>query len=447
MLTFTRTLGYAWIMFGTRELSRLRPVASRQFSSLTVYNYRVYFLGQLLSLIGTWMQTTAQAWLVLRLTGSPLALGTVTTLQFLPITLLTLFGGAFADRVPRRKALIITQILSMAQALVLGVLVLFDAVQLWHVYVLAACLGTINAFDGPVRQAFGVELVGRERLVNAVALNSSVFNMARVAGPAVAGVAIATVGMSTAFLVNAGSYLGVLAAYAAMRPAEFYSVPRRPSTGNVFAQVREGLSYSWHTPQVLFFFILLGFLGTFGYNFTVVIPLVAEFALGLGAKEFGLLTSALGAGSLAAALGIAAFGKLSTRGLLIATGAFIILFCAIGASESYYLTAGLLVVLGVVSVLFSTTINTTLQIIVPDELRGRVMSIFFLLFAGSTPIGGYLTGVMAEAFGVRTALFVLAGICSVGLATAVAYRHIVHLPWHETRLEPPAEESLAPAAG
>jgi MFS family permease len=212
--------------------------------------------------------------------------------------------------------------------------------------------------------------------------------------------------------------------------------------------VKEGISYAWHTPQVLFFFILLAFLGTFGYNFTVLIPLVAEFVLGLGAREFGMLTSALGAGSLCAALGIAAFGRLSPRALVVATGVFIALFAAIGVSESYYLTAGLLACLGIVSVLFSTTINTTLQIIVPDELRGRVMSIFFLLFAGSTPVGGYLTGVMAEAWGVRATLYVLAVICAVGLAVAVAYRQFAGLPWREAggpELAP--EQPLAHAAG
>jgi MFS family permease len=416
----------------------LRSLAARQFSSLRIFNYRVYFLGQMVSLIGTWMQTTAQAWLVLRLTGSPLALGTVTTLQFLPITLLTLFGGAFADRLPKRRALMVSQSLSMLQAFTLGMLVVTGTVQLWHVYALALCLGTINAFDGPIRQSFGVELVGREQLVNAVALNSSVFNTARVAGPAVAGIAIATVGMSTAFLVNAASYLAVIGAYAIMRPAEFHAVPRKPPAGNVFHQVREGLTYARRTPEVLSLFILLAFLGTFGYNFTVLIPLVAEFVLHAGPKQFGLLTSALGFGSLIAALSMAAFGKLSPLRLVFATAAFILLFVAVAVSPSYYVTAALLVLLGTVSVLFSTTINTTLQIIVPDELRGRVMSIFFLLFAGSTPLGGYLTGVMAETLGVRETLFVLAGICSVGLTLAIAYRRATHLPWTAVQ---PAEEA------
>lgn len=406
------------------ESTRLRALTARQFSSLKIYNYRVYFIGQLISLVGTWMQTTAQAWLVLKLTGSPLALGTVTTLQFLPITVFTLFGGAFADRLPKRRVLMITQTLAMLQAFVLGLLVVTDTVQLWHVYVLAAFLGTVNAFDGPVRQSFGVELVGREQLVNAVALNSSIFNMARIMGPAVAGIAIAAVGISTAFLVNAASFIGVLVAYAIMRPAEFHSAPPKKATGNVLSQVREGIVYSWKTPQVLFLFILLAFLGTFGYNFTVLIPLVAEFVLKVGPKQFGLLTSAMGLGSLIAALGMAAAGRLSQRNLLIAAGTFVVLFVGIAVSKSYYATAMLLIGLGIVSVLFSTTVNTTLQITVPDELRGRVMSIFFLLFAGSTPVGGYLTGVMAEQFGVTTALLVMASLCGLGIAAATTYRQV-----------------------
>lgn len=430
-------------MTGFVDSSRFRALTARQFSSLKIFNYRVYFIGQLISLVGTWMQTTAQAWLVLKLTGSPLALGTVTTLQFLPITIFTLFGGAFADRLPKRRVLMITQTMAMLQAFALGMLVLTDSVQLWHVYVLAACLGTINAFDGPVRQSFGVELVGRDQLVNAVALNSSIFNMARIMGPAVAGVAIAAVGISMAFLVNAASFLGVLGAYAIMRPSEFHTVPAKKATGNVLSQVREGIIYSWKTPQVLFLFILLAFLGTFGYNFTVLIPLVAEFVLKAGPKQFSLLLSAMGLGSLIAALGMAAAGRLSQRNLLVASVTFVVLFVGIAISRSYYATAVLLVALGIVSVLFSTTVNTTLQIMVPDELRGRVMSIFFLLFAGSTPIGGYLTGVLAEHIGVTKALLVMAGLCSVGIASAAAYRQVVGIA--RTGTAPQAGDTIDPA--
>lgn len=386
-----------------------------------MFNYRLYFTGQLISLVGTWMQTTAQAWLVLRLTGSPLALGTVTTLQFLPITMFTLFGGAFADRVPKRRVLVLTQTLAMTQAAILAVLVATGTVQLWHVYVLALWLGTVNAFDGPVRQSFVVELVGRERLVNAVALNSSIFNLARIAGPAVAGVTIAAIGIGWAFTANAASFIAVLGAYALMRPSEFRAVPRKPAAGNILNQVREGITYSWRTPPVLFFFILLALIGTFGFNFTVVVPLVAEFVLKVGPQQFGLLTSAMGAGSLVAALTMAATGRPGPKVLLLIAAAFSSVLAAVALSPIYALTAGLLFLLGTCGVAFSTTINTSLQVMVPDELRGRVMSIFFLLIAGSTPLGGFVTGFLGEHIGVRGGLLAMAGACFLGVFLAGLY--------------------------
>ena len=397
---------------------------ARQFASLSIYNYRVYFFGQMISLVGTWMQTTAQAWLVLKITGSPFALGTVTTLQFLPITVLTLFGGVFADRLPKRRMLIITQTLALVQATILGVLVVTGTVQLWHIYLLALMLGTINAFDGPVRQSFVVELVGKEQLVNAVALNSSIFNTARIVGPAVAGAAIGLVGLSVAFFVNAASFVAVLFAYAIMHPADFQAAPSRRSNGSVFHQIGEGLRYSWRTPAVLYLFIFLAFIGTFGYNFTVVIPLVAKFVLHVGPGRFGILTSCMGLGSLIAALGLAGAGRASQRVFLGATIGFVVVLATVAVSPLYWLTAGLLVLLGIVSIAFSTTINTTIQMIVPDHLRGRVMSIFFLLFAGSTPIGGWLTGTFAEVIGVPKTLGIEAAICGLGVAVALVYRTV-----------------------
>lgn len=406
-------------------MQSVQAVLNRQFGSLKIFNYRVYFFGQMVSLIGTWMQTTGQAWLVLKLTGSPAALGTVTALQFLPITLLTLFGGVFADRWPRRKLLMLLQSLSMLQALALGLLVVTDSVELWHVYVLAACLGTINAFDGPVRQSFAVELVGRDQLVNAVALNSSIFNLARIAGPGVAGLMIAYVGMSATFFMNAGSYIFVIAAYCFMRPAEFLGGTRKPPVGNVFAQIGAGVRYATRTPQLAFLFIMLAAIGTFGFNFTVVIPLVAEFVLKVGPEQFGLLTSCMGLGSLVAALSLAALGRASVRVLMVAAFAFAGLLAAVAASRSFELTAALLVLFGMSSLVFSTTINTTIQLNVPDELRGRVMSIFFLLMAGSTPIGGLLTGFMAEHIGVPRALAIEAALCAAGVTAALVYRMTV----------------------
>lgn len=418
---------------------------ARQFSSLTIFNYRAYFIGQLISVIGTWMQTTAQAWLVLDLTNSPFALGLVTMLQFLPITVLTLFGGVLADRLPKRRMLMITQSFALLQASLMGLLVMTGVVQLWHIYLLALMLGTINALDGPVRQAFVVELVGRDQLTNAVALNSSVFNMARIIGPAVAGVTIAIVGMSMAFFLNAISFVGVLYAYSIMDSSRFYAIAAKQATGNVLTQVGEGIRYSVRTPAVLFMFILLAFIGTFGYNFSIIIPLVAKFVLNVGPERFGLLTSAMGVGSLASALAIAARGRVSTRVLLMATAMFILLFAGVAVSSSFILTMGLLVALGAVGVAFSTTINTGLQMIVPDELRGRVMSIFFLLFAGSTPLGGWLTGTFGEMIGVRLTLVIEAGICALGLGIALVYRWLHDSAFGEAAL--PGQIEGSPIVG
>jgi len=399
----------------------MRAIFARQFSSLTIYNYRVYFFGQMVSNIGTWMQTTGQAWLVLRITGSPLALGTVTTLQFLPITILSLFGGVVADRFPKRKFLMFTQTTSMLQAAVLFVLVATDTVQLWHIYVLAVILGTTNSFDSPTRQSFPIELVGREHLANAVALNSTMFNTARILGPSIAGIVISTAGLPVTFLCNSLSFLGALTALALMRPREMRALPPRRPGGNVFRQIGEGLSYAAHTPRVLYLFILLGFIGTFGYNFTVIIPLVAEFVLNVGPSRFGLLTSFLGAGSLIAAMGLAGFGAGSPRVALLAALGFVALFALLAASPWYWATAVLFLCLGFAGLTFTKTISTNLQLTVPDELRGRIMSINFLLVAGSTPLGGYLTGLLSEAWGVPAALGAESALCGLGVLLAVAY--------------------------
>jgi len=400
-----------------------RALLARQFSSLSIYNYRVYFFGQMVSLIGTWMQTTGQAWLVLKITGSPLALGTVTTLQFLPMTMFILFGGVVADRVPKRKLLIITQALALVQASIMGFLVVTDTVQLWHIYVLATMLGLINAFGNPVRQAFVVELVGKEQLVNAVALNSSIFNAARILGPAAAGLAIGFTGLATAFFINALSFVAVLVAYAIMKPADFYPVQKRATAGrNMFAQVGEGFRYAYGMPSVMYLLILLAFIGTFGYNFTVVIPLVAEFVLHVGPAKFGLLTSCMGVGSLFSALAIAGSGRASSRVFHIAVIGFVLTFGGTAASPWFYLTAGLYVVQGITNIAFTTTINTSLQLQVPDELRGRVISIYQLLLAGSTPIGGWFTGQLAESIGVPRTLGIEAALCGLGVAVAFTYR-------------------------
>jgi len=406
--------------YGGQQISIIRGHLDRTFSSLSIYNYRLYYIGQLVSLSGTWMQTTAQAWLVLRLTDSPAALGTVTMLQFLPITLLTLFGGVLADRLPKRTVVFGTQSVAAVQALVLSFLVLSNTVQVWHIYVLAILLGTVTAFDNPTRQAFVVELVGREHLQNAIALNSSLFNAARVIGPATGGIVISTVGIGQTFLLNGLSFLPVIAGLCLMRPRELYAAPT-PKRGNVFAQVLEGLRYAATAEEILLTLVAVAVLGTFGYNFTTILPLIAKYVLHAGALGLGLLSSALGLGSLAAALGMASARRTSQAVLLVAAALFSAVLILIGLSTWAPVTVGLLGVLGVAGIVFSSSANTRLQLAAPSELRGRVISLYFLLFAGTTPIGGFLVGALAARFGTQPAVVLMGSICLTGISGAGLY--------------------------
>lgn len=392
----------------------------RTFDALAVYNYRVYWLGQLVSLSGTWMQTVAQGWLVLQLTNSPQALGTVTMLQFVPIMILTLFGGVLADRLPKRRVLVITQSVAALQASALALLVYTDMVQLWHIYVLALVLGIVNAVDNPTRQAFVVELVGRDRLPNAVALNSTLFNAARITGPALGGLAISTLGLSGAFAINAASFCATLAGLAMMRPRQFQAPPRAEQ-GRVIPQLLEGLRYAFGTREVLPIMLLMGCLGVFGYNFTVVLPLLAKYVLAAGPTGLGMLTAAMGLGSVVSALGVAYAGRARETALFAGAVVFGLSLLLVGMSGSYPVTLALLFVLGIASVAFSSTASTRLQLLAPSELRGRVMSLYFLLFAGTTPIGGLLVGVLASQVGVRTTVMLMAAACLLGTSLTALY--------------------------
>ena len=389
------------------------------FRSLRSYNYRLFFFGQMISVTGTWVQSIAQAWLVLDLTRSPLALGTVTMLQFLPVSLLVLFGGVLADKMPKRRVLVLTQTAAMIQAFVLAFLVWSDLIALWQLYLLAAMLGLTNALDNPTRQAFVVEMVEPDDVVNAVALNSSLFNAARLVGPALGGVMIAVAGVATAFFINGVSFIAVIIGLLLMKSRLLR--PALHGEGRVLEQLAEGLRYALRTPTVLFILILMAAVGTFGYNFTVVLPLLAKNVLHVGSIGFGTMSSATGVGSLLAALTLATMGKASQRTLIIGAAAFAILLGAVASSNSYGLTLVLLVALGVASIAFTTTANSTLQLTAPGHLRGRVMSLYMLLFVGTTPIGSQLTGVMAEQIGVQLTVGIEAALCGVGIAAALAY--------------------------
>ena len=366
------------------------------------------------------MQTTAQAWLVLQLTKSPLSLGLVTTLQFLPVTLLALYGGVLADRLRKQRAILFTQSAAMIQALIFGALVATDQIALWHIYILAAIQGIIAAIDNPTRQAFVVEMVGRDELPNAVALNSMAFNAARIVGPSIAGVIIDQVGIALTLIINAISFIPVLVALLRMDTLALHTPPQS-QRGNPTKQVAEGLAYAWRTPAVLSILIVVGVIGTFGYNFSVTLPLLADFVLHTTASGFGTLTAFLGIGSLIAAVGTAYAKQVSMRRLLWGATGFSLFFGAVALSQIYALSLGLLAVMGFCGIIFATSSNTLLQLLVPDELRGRLMSVYVLLFMGSTPLGGFLIGVLSDVLGVSAALFICAWFCLAGTSFATYY--------------------------
>jgi MFS family permease len=390
----------------------------RGMRALANPNYRLYFSGQLVSQTGAWLQRVAQAWLVLDLTGSSAALGFVTACQFLPITILSLFAGVLADRVPKRSMLIVIQVLATAQAGVLAALTISGSIRLWHVYVLAAILGVLQAFEMPVRQTLVAELVTREELQSAIGLNSSVFNAARILGPGIGGVIIAAWGVGWCFALNALSYVGVLVGLALMQMDQIQGFRRSPRTP-VWHQLADGLRYAARTPALAFPLVLAGFIGMFGYNFGVGFALLARFGLGLDSVGYGSLNAAMGVGSLIGALALAAWLAPSRRTLLISAGGVGVLLLAVALTPWYVAVLALLVGLGVSSVMYSSMTNTTLQLESKEEYRGRVLSVYTLLFAGTTPIGGALTGALADAWGIRVALGLEACVCLVATAACL----------------------------
>ncbi|HET7034487.1 MAG TPA: MFS transporter [Thermomicrobiaceae bacterium] len=400
--------------------SKGRIAFTRTFASFSNHNYRLYWFGQLVSVIGTWISRVAQAWLVLKLTNSSFDLGLVGTFQFLPMTAFALFGGVLADRFPKRPVLVTTQSIMAIQSLTMAVLIATGVIQIWHIYLLAMVQGLATAFDNPTRQAFVSEMVGTENLPNAVALNSSLFNTARIIGPAIGGALLAGFSISVPFFIDAVSYLAVIGSLLLMRPAEFHNVPA-PVRGKMLQRIGEGIKYAARTPQVALVLILMGFLGTFGYNFTTILPLVAKFVLGTGALGFGSLLTAMGVGSLGAALGMAYLSRPSQKILVLGAAGFTILLAFLGLSGIYPLTIAILVVLGFASITFSSTANSRLQLLAPPELRGRVMSLYIFLNMGTAPLGSFVVGWVAERYGVSDAILLMAVLCALGVVLGLLY--------------------------
>jgi MFS family permease len=386
-------------------------------------DFRLFWGGQLVSLIGTWMQSVGQSWLVLELTGSPLSLGVVNALQFTPILLLSPVGGALSDRLGKRNILLVTQAVMMVQALVLALLVRSGHVRYWHVALLAAIYGLGRAVDIPARQAFITDLVGRPDLPNAVALNSVVFNGARIVGPSVAGLLIARFDVAIAFFLNAASFVAVLAALLAMR------TEGRPDPAGQLG-IRQGvigaLTYAAGTPPVGFILTLLVVVSLLGLNFNVVVPLIARDVLHQGAQGFGLLMSALGGGAVVGA-GALALLRSDRPPLAFLAGSAAIL-CAgvatLGLVTHFGVAVIVLAVLGGLQIYFTTSCNTTLQLITPQALRGRVMGLYAMAFAGVTPFGSLLVGTLAEHLGVRAACAIggILGVLAVGALVLIARR-------------------------
>ncbi|MGY1606613.1 MULTISPECIES: MFS transporter [unclassified Geodermatophilus] len=389
------------------------------FRSLRVHNFRLYASANLVSLTGTWMQRIGQDWLVLQLSGdSGVALGLVTALQFGPTLLLGLYGGVLADRYDKRRVLVLTQVLMGLLALVLAGLVAADAVALWHVFVLAAGLGSVSAVDAPVRQAFVSEMVGRELLPNAVGLNSTIFNGARLVGPALAGLLIGASGGDTApaFAVNAASFAFTIGALLAMRPDE---LRRSDPVARGRGQLREGLAYAWHRPDLRLAMVLAFVIGTFGFNFQVTIALMAREVLGLGAEGFGLLSTLFAVGSLTGALlSTRRSARPRQRFLLVSAGVFGLLTVACGLVPGSWPFAVLLVPTGAAALVFSVANNSFVQLGADPQMRGRVMALYFTCFLGGTPLGAPLIGWVSEHLGARWGL-VLGGAVVV-LAASVA---------------------------
>lgn len=389
------------------------------FAALHTRNYRLWASGQIVSLIGTWMQRVAQDWLVLTLSGgNGFAVGIVMALQFGPTLILSVWGGVLADRYDKRKLLMITQVFAAVCGLVLGVLDVGNVVELWHVYVIAFILGCSSAIDAPVRQSFTIEMVGQKTLANAIALNSMTFNMARIIGPAISGVLITFVGTGWVFLINAVSFAAVFAALVAMRAKDLYAVERAPRAKG---QVRAGFAYVWGRPDLRVMLATIFMVSTFGLNFPLSLAVLARNTFGSGADAYGLLSTTLAVGTLLGAT-LAARRATPPRlrlfiGAVLAFGVFELL---VGLMPNYILVALLLIPTGALNLTFSTSAMNILQMSVPSDMRGRVMGIYMLCFLGGTPIGSPVLGWLADVVDPRAPL-VVGGVVSVasGLFAAV----------------------------
>lgn len=398
---------------------RRRVTLPRTFSALRHRDFRLWWFGQMVSLVGTWIQFVAQNWLIYRLTGSPAMLGLVNFVALVPALPMGLWAGSLADRFDKKRLVLIAQTLMFIQAAILATLTVTGVVQVWHVMALAFVFGIGRALDVPARQAFVVEMVGKEDLTNAIALNSTIFNVARSAGPAVAGLLIVAVGEGLAFVVNAVTFLPALAALLAIRT----SSTRREVKGPAHRQIAEGIQYAGRNTLVWVLISLVGVSAFFVMPYSVLLPVFAKQVFRGGADVYGYLMTFVGLGALAGALTVASLGPKSPRGLLIsgANVAFAALVFSFTFVRTFWLAAAVLAAVGFCFVVQNSLANTLIQLNVPDRLRGRVMSIYFLAFMGAMRLGSLQAGYVARYVDVQTALLIGAS-ASLVWAALVAWR-------------------------
>jgi MFS family permease len=411
--------------------TRTKNFIENNFHSLYHRNYRLFFFGQLVSLTGTWIQVMAQAWLVYTITNSPLKLGIVSAVQFLPVLAFSLFTGVLVDKLPKKKIVIATQVMSMLQALTLFFLVHFGVAQYWHILLLAFILGCTNSIDMPARQAYVIELVGRRDVTNAIGLNSTIFNLARIVGPAIAGILMTGIGIDWCFLLNALSFIAVIIGLVFITHEGYpVGVTKKES---VIHDIRDGLLYMYRTPVLLKTILIILFISVVGFNYNVLIPVFAKDILGLREQGFGILLSSFGAGSVIGALTttLRANKGVPRPRLLIVSSLFLgaALF-SMGFAHNIYLASAIIALCGVFGIWFFSMANSILQLNSDDRYRGRVMSVYAMVFAGSTPVGSFVAGFLAEHMGVdRT--FILVGIVIVLVITVLqAVRFTRHRKQH-----------------
>jgi MFS family permease len=401
-------------------LTRVLRVGRTTFASLSVPNYRRYYGGQAISLIGTWMQMTAQAWLVLSLTHSSTALGVIIALQTLPVLLLAPYGGVLADRMNKRRVMIALQSAMGVQALALGVLTVTGVVRVWEIGLLAVVIGLNNAFENPARQSFMLEMVGPDHLRNAVSLNSVLVNVARSLGPAVAGLLIAGVGVGVCFLINAVSFVAVIGSLVRLDLSALDPTPPEPRAKG---QLREGLRYVRRTRELAIPLLMMGAVGCLTYEFQVSLPVMAKAGLHVGAAGFGFMTASMGVGAVLGGLLVATRGRTGLRPLVMAASVFGVAVGLAALAPNLPLALAALGFAGGASITFMATGNSTLQLAAQPSMRGRVMSLWFVAFQGSTPVGGPVVGWVMDVLGPRAGLGLGAVTClTVALLGAAVLR-------------------------